>query len=212
MAVEQMDRNGCNLIREEMDNVKDNEMHYYDLQRNWTLKIVPHLNNATLKAILVCDFSYYCVERWNKTFRPGQLPEDVDSCDWRVYPARRGPRPRYWTYVALGACHCIVNFSLCLALLAEPKRTWRIVTSEWHSTVWDGTKALFDFNYQALGISASECWRRARYGKNHEILMPGQQQVLHEPLPWFRNGKKLPVNTPVTLKEIKRRDRARLRF
>jgi hypothetical protein len=30
-----------------MDNVKDNEMHYYDLQCNWTLKIVPHLNNAT---------------------------------------------------------------------------------------------------------------------------------------------------------------------
>ena len=84
-----MDRSGPNLIREKMDNVKDNEMHYYDLQRNWTLKIVPHLNNATLKAILVCDFSYYCVERWNKAFRPGQLPEDVDSCDWRVYPARR---------------------------------------------------------------------------------------------------------------------------
>ena len=186
-------------------------MHYYDLQRNWTRKIVPHLDNETLNAILVRDFSNYCVERWNRTCRPGQLPEDIDSCDWRINPVRRGPKPRYWTYVAWGACHWIVNFSLLLAFLAEPTHNWRIVMSDRHSTVWNGRKTLFDFNYQALGVSANECWRQARYGKNHDVLMQGQERALREPIPWFRNGKKLPINTPVTLEEIKRRDRARRR-
>ena len=107
-------------------------MHYYDLQRKWTRKIVPHLNDETLNTILVRDFNNYCVETWNKTFNPGQLPEDIESCDWR---GRRGRTPRFWAYVKHGACHWIVNFALCLASRAEPKHVWRIVTSDEHSTV-----------------------------------------------------------------------------
>ena len=36
------------------------------------------------------------------------------------------------------ACHWLVNFALELAQLVEPDRKWRIITSDKHSTVWDG--------------------------------------------------------------------------
>jgi hypothetical protein len=187
----------------------EDDMHYYDLRRNWTRKIVPHLNNETLNTILVRDFNNYCVDRWNKTFKPGQLPEDVESGDWRLDSCRQGPTPRYWAYVASGACHWIVNFSLCLASLAEPKHVWRIVSSDYHSTVWDGRKTLFDFNYQALGSTANATWHLARYGKNCQIFMPGEECIQEDPPPWFRKGKRLRINTRPTLDEIIRRDEQR---
>lgn len=34
-------------------------MDYYELQRNWTRKIVPHLNDEALNNILVRDFNKY---------------------------------------------------------------------------------------------------------------------------------------------------------
>jgi hypothetical protein len=183
------------------------KMHYYDLQRNWTRKIVPHLNDEALNTILVRDFNNYCIGRWNETFKPGQLPEDVESCDWRDCSGRRGRLPRYWSYVKHGACYWIVNFALCLASLAEPNTCWRIVTSDEHATVWDGRETLFEFNFQALGISAEECWQLARYGKNCEILSPGVERILGDPLPWSRNGVELPVGTGVTLDDILRREK-----
>jgi hypothetical protein len=49
----------------------------------------------------------------------------------------------------------------------------RILTSEEHSTVWDGKDTLFEFNYLALGISAKECFARA----NGEELLLGEYLV-----------------------------------
>ena len=62
-------------------NVNVDGMHYYDLQRNWTRKIVPHLDNQTLNAILVRDFNNYYLETLSESFRL-----------------------RYWAYVALEKC------------------------------------------------------------------------------------------------------------
>ena len=177
---------------------KQKKIHYYDLQRNWTRKIVPHLNDQFLNSILTRDFNIYLVDAVNRTFKPGQLPQDIESCDWRVTLGRRGRTPRYWAYVKHGACHWIVNFALCLASRAEPDSVWRIVTSDEHSTVWDGRETLFEFNFQALGISANECWQAARYGKNCEILLPGQELILCDPRPWS-------IATPVTSDEIYKR-------
>ena len=51
-----------------------------------------------------------------------------------------------------------------------PKREWRIVTSQRHSTVFDGDDMLFDFNSLALGISADEAYRMAHQdGEELEI-------------------------------------------
>jgi hypothetical protein len=184
---------------------KEEKMHYYNLQRNWTRKIVPHLKDKTLNTILVRDFNKYSLSMWNRTFNLGQLPEDIESCDWRWSSGRRGRMPRYWAYVKHGAGAYVVNFALSLALRAEPNRIWRIVTSDEYCTVWDGRKTLFDFNFQALGISANRSWQLARYGQNCEILLPGEELILDDPLPWFRDQQELPINTSVTLDEIHRR-------
>jgi hypothetical protein len=53
--------------------------------------------------------------------------------------------------------------------LVEPKREWRIVTSDAHSTTWDGAETLFDFNFLALGIEPDEAWALA---SKHGTVMP----------------------------------------
>jgi hypothetical protein len=134
-------------------------IRYYDLARHWTRRIIPHLGDKELNAILVRDFNRFTFGRWREPFLPGMLPEQFESCDWRW--DHRGPCPRYWAYVKHAACHWICNFSLRLAGLVEPQRHWRIITSQDHSTVWDGKRTLFDINFQAMGISAEECFEAA---------------------------------------------------
>jgi hypothetical protein len=129
--------------------IEPTQMRYYDLRRHWTKKILPHLEDPELNAILVRDFNRFTYGQWGKPFCPGDYPHDFETYDW--WQSHRGPLPRYWRYVKHAACHWIVNFTLHLAMLAEPQRTWRIVTSARHSTVWDGKRTLFDFNFQALG-------------------------------------------------------------
>src|SRR5690242_13150758 len=124
-------------------------MTYYDLERHWIDRIVPHLQDKTLNEILAADFNTYTMGQFGTFFSLGQYPDEVETCSWRR--GRRRPYPPYWRYVAYGACYWIVNFALHLATLAEPDRPWRIIMSEKHATVWDGDLTLFDFNYQALG-------------------------------------------------------------
>lgn len=108
-------------------------MHYYDLQKHWTKKIEPHLANSQLNNILVRDFNKFTFGRWRKPFVHGQYPWECESCDWSL--EHKGPAPRYWKYTKHAACHWLVNFNLKLAMLVEPQRRWRIVTSVDHSTV-----------------------------------------------------------------------------
>jgi hypothetical protein len=131
-------------------------MRYYDLQRHWTKKIEPHLANKQLNNILVRDFNKFTFGRWGRRFVHGQYPCEYESCDWSWN--HKGPAPRYWKYTKHAACHWLVNFNLKLATLVEPKRSWRIVTSDQHSTVWDGVETLFEFNFLAFGIPAQECF------------------------------------------------------
>jgi hypothetical protein len=112
----------------------------------------------------------------------GMLPEDVESCEWRH--GHRGKKPRFWSYVKHSACHYIANFSLLLAQLSEPNRSWRIVSSREHSTVWDGRQTLFDFNFQALGIPASEAWRLVR-NTHPKILPVGVELACFLTAPYF---------------------------
>jgi len=79
-----------------------------------------------------------------------------------------------------------VNFALRLACLAEPKRSWRIVTSDKHSTVWDGHRTLFEFNFQAMGIDAQECWERAAVG-GYE-LTPGRYLKVYHAEHWSKEA------------------------
>jgi hypothetical protein len=132
---------------------------YYNLSRNWTRKIEPHLNDPKLNRILVRDFNRYTWGRWGMQFKFGDYPSDFESWDWRLF--HRGKQPRFWKYVKQAASYWLANFALRLAMLAVPKRHWRIISSDRHSTVWDGNKTLFDFNFQGLGIDPDECFAKA---------------------------------------------------
>jgi hypothetical protein len=135
---------------------------YYDLKKNWR-KVKRHVSDPALNDILVEDFNKFSVGVWNKPFRHGDYPAEFETCMW--WPDRYDdPKFRfcaYMSYVKHGACHWLVNFALGLAMLVEPTKKWRIITSDEHSTVWDGHDTLFEFNWQAFGVSANECFRSA---------------------------------------------------
>jgi hypothetical protein len=107
--------------------------------------------------------------RWKIKFKKGMPPTDFELCDWQDH--YKGPRSEYWQYTKHSACHWLVNFNLCVALRALPYKQWRILTSQKHSTVWDGKGLLFDFNLQAMGVPAEASFALA----NEEELRPGQQ-------------------------------------
>lgn len=132
-------------------------MKFYDVQKHWTKKIEPQLPAAN--DILVRDFNKFTFGRWKQKFKAGQVPHEFESCDW--WCSHKGPMPRYWQYVKHAACHWLVNFNLRLATLVEPKRPWRIVTSDRHSTTWDGDNTLFDLNGLALFDSADHAFETA---------------------------------------------------
>jgi hypothetical protein len=150
---------------------RQNKMKYYDLKRNWTKNIVPHLSNEDLNATLVRDFNKYTIGNWGTPFKQGMHPRAFETCDWDIN--HRGKKPAFWRYVKHAACHWLVNFTLKLAMLVLPRRKWRIVTSDEHSTVWDGKDTIFDFNFQAMGITANECYEAATAQGSRE-LAPGK--------------------------------------
>jgi hypothetical protein len=135
---------------------------YYDLNKNWSKRIRPHLGDPLLNEVLVRDLNKYTTGLWGTPFTAGMYPEDVENVDWRW--RHRGREPRFWKYVKHGACHWTCNFSLRLAMLSEPGRPWRIITSEEHSTVWDGQETLFEFALLALGVDAGEAFQLAQKG------------------------------------------------
>lgn len=150
------------------------QVEYYDLKANWP-KVRRHINRPEVQRVPVEDFNKFTWGRWGEEFRPGMKPGDFESCDWQYdwqwsHPGQR--RPAYWKYTKHSACHWLANFSLVLAMRVEPDRPWRILTSRNHSTVWDGERTLFDFNFSAMGIKSSEAYRMARW--KGRMLTPGQ--------------------------------------
>lgn len=112
------------------------------------------------------------------------FPCCFDSCDWRFDrdPHRMGPSPHFWKYACHSACHYVCDLALYVAMKAYPEVQWRVVSSQLHSTVWNGSEAkpvLFDINFHAIGVAPSEAWELAISGK---VLPPGK------PLrPWCSN-------------------------
>jgi hypothetical protein len=145
---------------------------YINPQQNWR-RIKPHLKEPVVRSTLTRDFNKFVYGRWGQEFTDEMVPADFESCDWRCGRIRRGPEPAYWQYVKHSACHWLVNFNLRLAERVEPKRLWRILTSDDHSTVWDGDHTLFDFNYCALGVPPDEAYAAAAKGSNACVLPPG---------------------------------------
>jgi hypothetical protein len=163
-------------------------MEFYPVVKAWSRKIRGHLRNPALQEVLVSDFNKYTTGRWGERFRRGQYPAEFESCDWEL--SVRGRHPRYFQYVKHAACHWLVNFNLALAQLVEPKKAWRIVTSNAHSTVWDGELTLFDLNGMALFEGgAPQCFRLAAFEQDGEELALGE--FLETGLPQMDYARKI---------------------
>jgi hypothetical protein len=147
--------------------VAPQNIRYYDLKRNWTKKISPHLDDIELNGILTRDFTKYTFGRWGTKFGEDDLPHEHET--FLGFFEHHGPFARYRWYTKHGACHWLVNFTLRLATLVLPSRSWRILTSNHHSTVWDGKKVLFDFNCFLMDFPVDKCFERA----NDQELAPG---------------------------------------
>lgn len=151
-------------------------MRYYPVVKKWK-KLKPLIANKVVQEVLVRDFNKYTIGRWGLEFKAGMIPFDFESCDWHC--ERRGKRPEFWNYVKHAACHWVVNFNLELAKLAEPNKQWRIITSNLHSTVWDGEETLFDFNFSALQVDPNEAFEMA----NKRQLKIGKQKIVYYQAP-----------------------------
>lgn len=136
-------------------------MKYYDLPRHWTKRVVPHLQDEELQNILFHEFGRFVRDEKGKEFKRGQVPQDFSSLYWTE--GRKGRLPAYSAYACMMACHWLVDFNLRLASLVLPEREWRVLTSDEHSTVWDGDKMLFEFNFLLLGIAPQECFASALF-------------------------------------------------
>jgi hypothetical protein len=149
--------------------------NYYDPVKNWR-RIKPHIYDPKVRQQLHDDFSKYIEGRYGRfgvKYDPEkrEWPLDYESVDWWMDRGRGRP-PAFHKFVKHGACHWLVNTGLMLAQRAVPQRTWRIVTSDFHSTVWDGEDTLFDFNYTALGMEPDFAWLMAR--TRGYVLEPGE--------------------------------------
>jgi len=141
---------------------------YYPIQKRWR-RLGPIFRSPMVAAIWHPDLELYAQQRAEdygyqhrpRPYTPELLPQDYDSCDWRWSCGRRGPSPAHWAWVTHSACHWLVGLNLFVAQRAEPGRAWRIVTSDKHSTVWDGEQTLFDNNFLSLGVPAAEAWELA---------------------------------------------------
>ncbi len=133
-------------------------MKYYNIVKNWQ-KVKKHLNDEKLNKILIKDFNKFTYGRWKMKFKKGMFPRDFESCDWDW--DIKGRKPEYYKYVKHSACHWLVNFNLKLATLVQPEKEWRILTSDKHSTVWDGKDTLFDINFFALRIDPNHAFELA---------------------------------------------------
>ncbi len=157
---------------------------YFPIQKHWR-KLGPIFKSAEAKSIWLPCMKEYVYSRAlehkykAKPKRDYECPAALDSCDWRWCRFDRktnkiGPHPAFWDFVCHSACHWVVDLCLYVARKAYPKVPWQIMTSDKHSTVWNGdTKrpVMFDVNFLALEVSAKECWQLASKGRK---LKPGK--------------------------------------
>lgn len=143
---------------------------YLDVQKHWR-KLGPIFHCPRAACIwLPCMIEYWQVRAHDNHYKynPPRIepycPSVFDSCDWRFNRSKPGRAPEFWDFVCHGACHWIVDLDLFVAINAYPSVPWQILSSNRHSTVWNGdyhNPVLFDINYLALEVAPAEALRLA---------------------------------------------------
>lgn len=174
-----------------MKNTKRNVI-YADIQRHWR-KLGPIFRSKECRSVWVPCMTEYMQQRssgkWKFKYDPGKYrtPSCFDSCDWRWNRNRRGPHPEFWDYACHSACHWVVDMCLYVAISYAPHLQWRIISSDKHSTVWNGSldwPVLFDVNFLALGVAPDEAWNLA-HSKGTKTLKP------HHWMKWYNVPRRL---------------------
>ena len=85
------------------------------------------------------------------------LPHHFDSMGWRYFE-KGETHPKYWDYVCSRACHFMIKLYHWVIVQALPEHDWQIISSDSHSTIWNGKDLIYDPAFQALQISAGKCF------------------------------------------------------
>ena len=157
-----------------------NRLSFFPIQKHWR-RLGPLFKSKESKSIWLPNMLEYHRNRAHefgfKYIRKKDMegsPACWDSCDWRFNREHPGPSPGFWEFACHSACHWVADMCLYVASNAYPNTPWRIVTSDKHSTVWNGcpkTPVLFDVNFLAIGVKPKEAWELASKGR---MLKPGQ--------------------------------------
>lgn len=156
--------------------IKISKITYYPIQLHWR-KLAPIFHSKQCERIWRPNMVEYLQQRasdndYKYIARHFAFPSDCDSCDWRWDLKRK--HPAYFDFVCHSACHWLVDMCLFVAKAAHPEVPWRIVSSNKHSTVWNGDKenpVLFDANFLALDVAPKVAWQLAIKGR---VLKPGK--------------------------------------
>jgi hypothetical protein len=142
---------------------------YVDISKNWR-RLKPLFESAEAEAIWrPCMEEFQEWMRWKPSAWAVTHPRDYDGCDWRCEQPRQ---KAYWQWACHSACHWVVDLGLFVAKKAMPEHPWRILTARHHTTAWNGSTEqplLFDINFSALGVEASEALKIASKGRELKV-------------------------------------------
>lgn len=181
---------------------ENSALQFFDAVSNWD-QIEPHLTDEEFRRVLHHDFGKLVFGRYRKTYPTPGREFPVDWSDPEGTPRLPGPEAPYQRWVCSDACFWLVNsVGLRLATLVEPKRDWRIVYSNVHSTCWDGEETLWDFYglcfigdpHQAVFDAFCEfpsrqlpvrTYKEVVFAEHHEIEIERRVRgVVHGLCPW----------------------------
>lgn len=135
---------------------------YLDLEKHWE-KLKPYFQSQEAKTIWFREMVTFDVSRMFDYELEDELKDKNYDYEKTLFPSyfdyfnsKREGKPAFWDYAVHLACHWVAPTNLYVAMKSFPERDWRIITSEPHTTVWDGEDTFFDTNFYAFGIDANK--------------------------------------------------------
>ena len=152
-----------------------NNLKYFDVSRYWKI-LNPIYESNLIKEIALYEMNCHrenISKIHNFAFKETEsfeYPKRFDSCDWRF--SRKGRPPLFDNWICHAACHWIANINAAVVMEAFPVRAWRVINSDYHSTVWDGKSTIYDTNFYGLKIPIEDVIKGINQDPNlyiHEV-------------------------------------------
>jgi len=143
---------------------------HYNIQKNWK-KLKPIYESQECRALWYEGCVTYVQSKFEDhgiefdperyTYNFITTPSVIESSDWQYGFGKRGRKPAFWQYALAHACHWMAEKDLYIAKKIAPEFDWVIISSEEHTTVFNGIDTIFDTTYNAMGISAEVAYKSA---------------------------------------------------